>query len=308
MTRTVLITGGAGFIGSHLADAYRARGFRVVLVDNMVHGQSTFLNSQDTFYQVDICSPEIKTIFKKEQPDIVNHHAAQIDLLKSISDPLADIQVNVLGTVNLLQAAVQNHVKAFVFASSGGAIYSPQKTFPADETHPLYPVSPYGVAKLSAEKYIYFYHKHYGLNAVNLRYANVYGPRQNARGEAGVVAIFCDRMLKGQALVVYGDGLQTRDYVYVDDVVDANLRVSDPALTGYQEYNVATGIESTVLDLVQGLTQQVSGKIETIHQAARKGEQARSVLDASKISRALKWQAKVGLTEGLERTFRYFQK
>jgi UDP-glucose 4-epimerase len=219
----ILVTGGAGFIGSHVVDAYLELGHEVVVVDNLSSGSIENLNPKAKFYKMDIRDSDIEDLFKNEKPDIVNHHAAQMDVRKSVEDPIYDADVNIIGSLNLLQNCIRYGVKKFIFASTGGAIYGEQDYFPADEEHPTRPLSPYGVAKLTVEKYLYFYKEVHGLNYVVLRYANIYGPRQNPHGEAGVVAIFTSKMLKGEQPVINGDGFQTRDYTFVGDVVRANV-------------------------------------------------------------------------------------
>jgi len=219
----ILVTGGAGFIGSHVVDAYLELGHEVVVVDNLSSGSIENLNPKAKFYEMDIRDSDIEDLFKNEKPDVVNHHAAQMDVRKSVEDPIYDADVNIIGSLNLLQNCIKYGVKKFIFASTGGAIYGEQDYFPADEEHPTRPLSPYGVAKLTVEKYLYFYKEVHGLNYVVLRYANIYGPRQNPHGEAGVVAIFTSKMLKGEQPVINGDGFQTRDYTFVGDVVRANV-------------------------------------------------------------------------------------
>ena len=302
----ILITGGAGFIGSHLADRYLELGHEVVIVDNLITGQRENIPAEATFYELDICDTEgIERVFKTERPDIVSHQAAQMDVRKSVADPIYDATVNVLGTINLLQNCVKNEVSKFIFASTGGAIYGEQDYFPADEEHPLRPLSPYGITKLTTEKYLYFYHHTYGLTYTVLRYANVYGPRQNPHGEAGVVAIFSTRMLSGEQPIINGDGKQTRDYVYVGDVVQAGVL----ALTGGDNriYNVGTGIETDVNTLFRMISTYVGKPIEELHGPAKPGEQLRSVLDYSRIQAELGWKPSVSLDEGIEKTVQFFR-
>jgi UDP-glucose 4-epimerase len=219
----ILITGGAGFIASHISDAYVAEGHHVVVVDDLLGGVRANLNPKAVFYQLDIRSEKLEDIFRKEHIDVVSHHAAQMDVRKSVSDPKFDASVNVLGGLNVFECAKKYGVKKIIFSSTGGAIYGEQDFFPADEEHPLRPLSPYGITKLCTEKYLFYYKQTYGIDNVVLRYANVYGPRQNPHGEAGVVAIFCDKLLKGEEPVINGDGKQTRDYVFVADIVKANV-------------------------------------------------------------------------------------
>ena len=238
----VLVTGGAGFIGSHIVDAYIAAGHHVEIIDNLVTGREQNINPRAVFHRADIRDAEaVARVFGATRFDVVNHHAAQMDVRRSVADPVYDASVNVLGVLTLLEAAMKTGVRRFVFASSGGAIYGEQDVFPADEKHATRPISPYGVAKLTTEQYLFYYEAVYGIESVCLRYANVYGPRQNPEGEAGVVAIFTTKMLKGEQPVVNGDGKQTRDYVFVGDVVRANVLAL--GLNGFRILNVGTGVE-----------------------------------------------------------------
>lgn len=250
----ILVTGGAGFIGSQVADAYIEHDHRVVIIDNLSTGQKEFINSKAVFYEADITDPSVAEIIKNENIQVINHHAAQISVHDSVKDPIADAKSNIIGTLQLLQHTVSSGVGKFIFASTGGAIYGEQDYFPADEEHPLKPTSPYGLSKLSVEGYLRFYQEQYGLSTTVLRYGNVFGPRQNPHGEAGVVAIFCNRLLKDQAPVINGDGEQTRDYVFVGDVVRANVMALRPDCSGI--FNVGTGREATVNELTRSLLQE----------------------------------------------------
>jgi len=302
----ILITGGAGFIGSNVADRYLELGHEVVIVDNLVTGQRENVPKKAKFYQVDICdADEIARIFSKEKPELVNHHAAQMDVRKSVDDPIYDATVNVLGSLNLLQNCVQHKIRKFIFASTGGAIYGEQDYFPADEKHALRPLSPYGITKLTTEKYLYFYHLTYGLNYTVLRYANVYGPRQNPHGEAGVVAIFTERILTGRQPIINGDGLQTRDYVYVGDVVEANQLVLSKGNNSI--YNIGTGIETDVNELFANIVKSAGTNVPEKHGEAKPGEQKRSVLDSALIAEELKWKPAVPLAEGIQNTVDFFR-
>jgi len=301
----ILVTGGAGFIGSHIVDCYIENGHDVVVIDNLSTGKVENVNSQAQFFCADIRDAEIEEIFQTNKFDVVNHHAAQMDVRKSVEYPIYDAEVNAIGILNLLQNSVKNGVKKFIFASTGGAIYGEQDYFPADEEHPTQPYSPYGITKLIGEKYLFFYHLTYGLDYVALRYANVYGPRQNPHGEAGVVAIFCSRLLSGQSTVINGDGKQTRDYVFVGDVVRANLK----ALT-YAEsniFNIGTRKETTVNELFNMINEVTGAKAEEQHGPAKEGEQFRSVIDYGKASRKLSWKPEVNLEEGIKRTVDFFR-
>jgi UDP-glucose 4-epimerase len=301
----ILITGAAGFIGSHIADRYLQLGHQVVIIDNLITGQRENIPSNARFYEMDIRDEKLSAVFEKEKPDLVNHHAAQMDVRKSVSDPIYDAQVNILGSLNLLQNCIQFSVKKFIFSSTGGAIYGEQDYFPADEKHPLRPLSPYGVTKLTTEKYLYFYQQTHGLKYTILRYANVYGPRQNPHGEAGVVAIFSERLLKGKQPLINGDGLQTRDYVYVGDVVEANQLVIEKG--DNKIYNIGTGIETNVNELFAYMLSAVGVKMAEKHAAAKPGEQRRSVLSSQFIGEDLGWKPTVKLGEGIPKTVLFFK-
>jgi UDP-glucose 4-epimerase len=302
----ILITGGAGFIASHIADAYIEEGHNIVIVDNLSGGVLENINPKAKFYQLDIRSEKLEDVFQKEKIDIVNHLAAQMDVRRSVDDPKFDASVNVLGGLNLFECARKHRVKKIIFSSTGGAIYGEQDYFPADEEHPMRPLSPYGITKLCTEKYLFFYKAVYGINHVILRYANVYGPRQNPHGEAGVVAIFCNKMIKGEKPLINGDGKQTRDYTYVSDVVKANqlaLKHDGSAI-----YNVGTSIESDVNKLFYELRNHLNPSCPEQHAPAKAGEQQRSVISFKKIERELGWHPTVQFDEGLRLTAEYFKK
>lgn len=301
----ILVTGGAGFIASHVADAYINEGHDVVIVDNLSMGKKENVNPKATFVQMDIRDEAIREVFAREHFDIVNHHAAQMDVRKSVDDPMYDASVNVLGSINLLENSRKYGVKKFIFASTGGAVYGEQDYFPADEEHPQRPLSPYGITKLTMEKYLFYYHVVYGLENVILRYANVYGPRQNPHGEAGVVAIFTKKMLAGEQPIINGDGKQTRDYVYVDDVVAANVIALK--LNGTHTYNIGTGVESTVNDIFRHLKEFTGASCAEKHGEEKKGEQRRSVLTYTKIQKECGWMPKTSLRDGLKKTVEYFK-
>ena len=302
----ILITGGAGFIASHIADAYLAAGHAVTIVDNLSTGRKVNIPPGATFVEADIRdAAAMHTLFSSTSFDLMSHHAAQMDVRKSVADPVYDASVNVLGVLTLLQECVRTGVKHVVFASSGGAIYGEQDVFPADETHPTRPISPYGVAKLTTEQYLFYYHAVFGLHAVCLRYANIYGPRQNPEGEAGVVAIFTNRMFAGQEPVINGEGKQTRDYVFVGDVVRAN--VAAIGRTGFHIYNVGTGRETDVNHLFRVIRDAVGSTCPERHGEAKIGEQLRSVLSHERIRKELGWTPSVTLEEGLSRTVDYFR-
>lgn len=303
--QTVCITGGAGFIGSHLADAFLSRGDRVLILDDLSGGRRENVPEGAELHVHDIRSPEAAALVRESGVDLLVHHAAQMDVRRSVENPVFDADVNILGSLNLAEAARRGGVRQILFASTGGAIYGEQDYFPADEQHPARPVSPYGVSKLSFERYLFYFHVAYGLNATCLRYANVYGERQNPHGEAGVVAIFLNRLLAGQAPTINGEGLQTRDYVHVSDVVKANLLAAGKP--GFHVYNVGTGIETSVVTLYRELARAVGSDLEAKHGPAKPGEQQRSVVDARLIKSELGWPEPLTLRQGLERTAAWFR-
>ena len=301
----ILVTGGAGFIASQIADAFINEGHEVHILDNLSTGFEKNINKKAHFIKSDISSPSILEIFTKEKFDVVNHHAAQIDVRKSVNDPIFDANTNILGTINLLQACIKTGVKKFMFASTGGAVYGEQEYFPADEKHPTNPVSPYGITKLSIEKYLFFYKNEYGLNHIILRYANVFGPRQNPFGEAGVVAIFTNKLLRNENPIINGEGNQTRDYVFVEDVIRANVLTLNSGSSGI--YNVGTGIETSVNELFKKLN-KIAGSIAIEkHGPAPKGEQLRSVITSEQLLREFNWKPSVIIDEGLKKTFDSFK-
>ena len=301
----IAVTGGAGFIGSHVADRFIREGHKVTVIDNLSTGVESNVNKKARFFKVDIRSAVIDKILEKIKPDVLCHHAAQIDVRKSTDDPIFDADVNILGSLNLLNACVKHKVKKVIFASTGGAIYGEQDYFPADEKHPARPLSPYGVTKLTIEKYLHLYRVTYGLEYVSLRYANVYGPRQNPLGEAGVVAIFAERLLAGKKAVIYGDGKQTRDFVFVEDVVEANLLALDHPKSDV--FNIGTGTETNVNSIFGMLKEETGSRQKKIHAPPKPGEQERSVLDYSKAQRLLKWKPKCDLSTGMSKTVEFFQ-
>jgi len=301
-----IVTGGAGFIGSHLTEALLKAGHEVAVIDNLTTGRRENLPDGIAFYQVDVAEREaVAEAFARERPEFVCHYAAQASVTRSTEDPAFDARTNLVGGLNVLQEAARQGVKRFVFASTGGAIYGDPERIPADESHPTRPLCPYGVAKLSFEHYLEMYAQVTGLSYAALRYANVYGPRQDPLGEAGVIAIFIGRLLKGQRPTVFGDGKQTRDYVFVDDAVAAVLLALESAETGC--LNIGTGLETSVLDLVSGLSALARREIEPVFAPPRVGEVARIALDASKARARLGWSPKVALDGGLEQTFRWQQ-
>ena len=300
----ILVSGGAGFIGSNIVDAYIEAGHEVVVVDDLSTGKKENVNPKARFVKIDIQDPGLAKVFEGSRFDAVNHHAAQMDVRRSVADPRFDASVNILGMLNLLELVKKHEVGTVIFSSTGGAIYGEQDYFPADEQHPLRPLSPYGITKLATEKYLFYYQAVYGIRHVILRYANVYGPRQNPHGEAGVVAIFADKMLNGEQPVINGDGKQTRDYVYVGDVVRANLlALSHP---NSDIFNIGTGVEKDVNTIFRIIKKSTSSACEEKHAPAKIGEQLRSVIDAAKARKILGWAPTVSLEDGLERTVQYF--
>ncbi len=301
----ILVTGGAGFIGSNITDRHIEDGHKVAIVDNLSTGKEQNINPSAKFYKTGIEEDALNNIFETEKPDIVNHHAAQIDLRKSVDEPIFDAKVNILGSINLFQLCVKHNVKKIIFASSGGAGYGEQAKFPASEKHALEPLSPYGIAKVSVEMYLYFYMKTHGIDYTILRYANVYGPRQDPLGEAGVVAIFTSAMLKNKSCTINGDGKQTRDYVYVDDVVKANTLAL--TLGKNQIYNIGTGIETDVNDLAKKLKRETGSNIGLKHGKAKQGEQRRSAIDPAKAIKELSWKSSIYIDEGIKKTIKWYK-
>jgi len=299
----ILITGGAGFIGSHIQDALVKRGDNVFVLDNMSMGKIENINTKSTFFEMDLRDfDQLKQLFQKIRFDIVIHHAAQINIRHSVADPIFDLESNVLGTVRLFELIKEFEVKKVLFASSGGAIYGDGEKLPCVETAQLNPCSPYGISKLAGEKYLLYYAKQYGIKYGILRYANVYGPRQNPKGEAGVISIFFSQMMNGMNPVINGDGQQTRDYVYVEDVVQANLLMLDQFET-CGVFNVGTGIETSVNDLFIKINTFFGNKFKKKYRTILSGEQLRSSLDTTKLHQTLGWNVQYDLNAGLTKLF-----
>ncbi len=310
MSRKVLVTGGAGFIGGHVAEAYLARGDHVWVVDDLSTGRLENVPDGVEFVRLDVGHADLSLLFSDVRFEIVNHHAAQIDVRKSVAEPRHDALVNIDGFLNLAECALRYAAQRFVFVSSGGVVYGEPEQRPTPETEAKAPLSPYGVSKLATEYYLYYYARVQGLDYVALRYSNVYGPRQNPHGEAGVVAIFSSRILAGDPLTIFGDGEQTRDYVFVGDVVRANLLASDatlpePATVDDRAFNIGTSVQTTVNGLAIGLANVAGLEVERDYVAERPGELRHSCLDCSKAERTLGWTAATPVRLGLARTYRF---
>jgi UDP-glucose 4-epimerase len=302
----IVVTGGAGFIASHIVDAYLKQGHEVHVIDDFSTGRKLNLNPNAVLHESNIADAESASIILKIKPDVLNHHAAQMDVRHSVEDPLFDARVNILGFVNLLEACKKAGTARVIFASSGGAIYGDEEPIPADEDHPKKPMSPYGISKMTGELYLAYYYMAFGMGYVALRYANVYGPRQSTKGEAGVVAIFISQLLTDRPPTINGDGKQTRDYVFVGDVVRANVAALETSHVG--GLNIGTGRETDVVTLCGMLQERAHSKIEAVHGPAKAGEQMRSCLDIAAAGRVLDWRPEVGLEEGLTQTLSYYRK
>ena len=301
----ILVTGGAGFIGSHVADGFLEEGHDVHVLDSFVTGREENVPEAATLHRLDVREEETANLFKREQFDVLVHHAAQMDVRKSVADPRFDADVNVMGLLNMMEAGKENGLKKVVFASTGGAIYGEPDYTPQDESHPTRPLSPYGITKLASEKYLFYYHKQYDVDYVALRYANIYGPRQNPHGEAGVVAIFTQSLLEDAQPVIYGDGEQTRDYVFVQDIVRANKAALD--YDGVGVFNVGTARETSVNELFHHLKDITGANASEKHAEGRPGEQRRSVIGYEKAQDLLDWSPQVMIEEGLHRTATWFE-
>ena len=301
----ILVTGGAGFIGSHVVEAYLDAGHEVVVVDDLSSGHAENVDDRATFHRLDVRSPEVARLIADVRPDVINHHAAQMNVRLSVENPSFDADINVMGLVNVFEAGRNAGTRRLVFASSGGTVYGEPDVLPTDEGQPLIPVCPYGITKLTGEHYLEYYARVHGMHTVALRYANIYGPRQDPHGEAGVVAIFSQLQLAGKTMKINGDGLQTRDYVFVGDVVRANVAALETSFRG--AVNIGTGVETSVVDLAARLREIVGGDAGATHAPANDGEVRRSVLDASLAARALDWTPRTSLDEGLAATVDYFR-
>ena len=301
----IVVTGGAGFIGSNIVDAYLERGHEVHVLDDLSTGQTANGNAKATLHQLDISDARAARLVERIKPDVLCHHAAQMDVRHSVADPTFDARVNILGFINLLEACKNAGARKVIFASSGGAVYGEQDAFPASEDHPTRPASPYGVSKRTGELYLSYYHQAYRLPFIALRYANVYGPRQSSKGEAGVVAIFISMLLEGRTPVINGDGRQTRDYVYVGDVVAANVAALDASFVG--EMNIGTGVETDVVTIFQHVREALGSDMDASHGPAKIGEQRRSCIDASRAAKILGWRPGMPLGQGLRHTADYYR-
>jgi UDP-glucose 4-epimerase len=303
--KRILITGGAGFIGSHVADQMLAAGHDLAVVDNLSMGKREYVPAGAQFYPYDIKSPETAELIRGWRPRVIVHFAAQMSVQVSMSDPMLDARENILGSLNLFQAAVAAGVEKVIFASTGGAMYRNDAPLPAREDDRARPEAPYGIAKLAVEHYLHFYHREHGIIPIALRYANVYGPRQNGLGEAGVVAIFIEKFLAGEQPRINGDGLQTRDFVFVGDIVAANLLALDYPRAG--AFNIGTGRETDILTVYRQLQELVGSPLGPVHGPAKPGEQRRSALDSTLAQKELGWQPRVSLSQGLARTVAAFR-
>ncbi|MHB8170324.1 MAG: SDR family oxidoreductase [Thermincolia bacterium] len=300
----ILITGGAGFIGSHIADRLISDGHEVVVVDNLSTGNIRHIRPECQFYQLDITDVALEEVFAKERPHIVIHHGAQIDVQKSLENPVLDASVNIIGTVNILNCCVKYEVGKVIYASSA-AVYGVPQYLPIDENHPVGPISNYGISKHTPEQYLKVYQEMFGLNYTVLRYANVYGPRQGVKGEGGVICIFANKFLAGQAPLIFGDGSQTRDFVYVGDVVKANLVALEKGDGGI--FNIGTGVQATVNELFGQFKLLLGGSIEAVYEPPRVGDIRDSVFDISWAMEVMGWQPEWSLEDGLRETVKYYQ-
>ena len=308
MSRRVLVTGGAGFIASHVADLYIENGWAVTVLDDLSTGRRKNVPAAAEFVECGVNDTRARKLLEEGGFTVLNHHAAQMDVRVSVTDPLFDERVNIAGLINLLEGARRGGVRRVVFASSGGVVYGEGNSLPHGEEALKLPVSPYGVSKLASEYYLAMYAQLHGLEVVPLRYANVYGPRQNPHGEAGVVAIFCSRILRQEPLTVYGDGTQTRDYVFVGDVARANLAATTGRLGRLRSiddvaFNVGTGVETSVVELARTILNAAGADVPIEHVDARPGELQRSAVDPGKLAAQWNWRPEVSLAEGLQRTY-----
>lgn len=318
----VLVTGGAGFVGSHIVDLFIEKGYDVVVIDDLSGGRKENLNEQSHFYHLDISDPELNDVLKREKPEYICHQAAQVSVSYSINRPKVDAQRNIMGLLNLLECARENKIKGIIFASSGGTVYGEPEIFPINETYPFSPISPYGIAKMSSEYYLNFYYQYYGLNYISLRYGNVYGPRQDPSGEAGVIAIFLHKMLNGEIPVINGDGEYIRDYVYVKDVANAcllsiknMLKLSKLQTLKRRKYNfsfnalnIGTGKGISVNQLFAYLQEIIDFSLKPKYGPPRPGDLRKNVLECSLAKRFLGWEAQNDIKDGLRETVEWFKR
>lgn len=300
----ILVTGGAGFIGSHIVDALVKKRHEVVVIDNLSSGKKDYINPKASFYKMDIRFKNLKNVFRKEKFDIVFHQAGQKKLRYSVDHPIEDADINIMGTLNLLEASRMHGVKKFIFASTA-ALYSEKGTLPYKETDIIDTASPYGLSKLTSEKYLEIYEKLHGLSYVALRYSNVYGPRLDAQGDSAAIAIFIDNLMKGKKVTIFGNGKQTRDFIYVDDVVEANLAAMK--LKGSDIINVSTGKEISMNDTYDIIAKELEVTKRAEYASAKAGDAMRSALSSTKAKRKLGWKAKVDVKTGLKQTVEWFQ-
>ncbi len=302
----ILVTGGAGFIGSHVVDLFLEKGFEVVILDDLSTGRASNLNPQAKFYKMDIRDPKVRDIFEAERPDFVSHHAAQMDVRRSVAQPLFDADVNILGSINLIECAKDFAVKRFIYISTGGAVYGEPERVPCEETDPINPICQYGASKHTVEHYLFMYHVNYGLKYTVLRYPNVFGPRQDPHGEAGVVAIFTGRMMAGEPVIINGDGEQSRDFVYVSDCAQANyLAATVDHRPGI--YNIGWGLPTSVNQIFSALAKVTEYKLPASYGPAKVGETRHIYLNSSNARKDLGWSATVSLDEGMRKTVEYFK-
>jgi UDP-glucose 4-epimerase len=302
----IIVTGGAGFIASHVADAYVERGHDVAVLDDLSRGKRENINPRCRFYECDIRdTPTVQRIFRAEKPEVVNHHAAQMDVRRGVKEPLFDAQVNIFGSINLIEAALANGAKRFIYAATAGAGYGEPREIPVAEDYPVNPITPYGISKHTVEHYLFTFHFLYGLEYVALRYGNVFGPRQNSQGEAGVFAIFSEQMLAGIEPVIYGDGSKIRDYVFIADVAAANAAALERGTN--EIFNISSGVATTDLEVFETVRDLLGATVQPKYVPRRPGEIDRITLDISKAERLLGWKPAVTLAEGARITVASFQ-
>lgn len=303
--KKILVTGGAGFIGSLLVDSLIENSYEVVVIDNLSTGRKDNINKKARFYNIDIRDPGISDIFKEEKPDFVFHYAGQVSVINSVENPIEDASINILGSVNVLENCKNTNIKKIIFASSGGTVYGNPRKIPTPEDCPCDPFVPYGIAKLAVENYLNYFYRSFGLPFISLRLANVYGPRQSSEGEAGVIAIFFNNMLSGEQPIIYGEGKQTRDFVFIDDVVRASILAIESDKIGF--LNVGTGRETAIEVIFDKLKELTGSKFNKMYNSKKQVGQTRSCLDCSKIKRELLWQPKYSLESGLAKTLEWFK-